>query len=344
MYPGEFVELQATGSTLVRLHERGWGALATLPTQTLQDAGFQGNTLPSRIAVVRDAFAAHDENPRLLKDALMPIGAHSIAVSSDLTKSHERLVVDLYDLLPGGHEYHLKTIGTDLLRYLKGNGLVVRQVPSFLELKKELESSIHKQSSNEVLMVAPTAFVFNDQAAQDNSFMNTNTGEKIQLSVTQQVLREFANLYEVLTENARVKVNLFQHSVTHGTPDAVFPNNWFSTHAAREASGNVGKSTLVYYPMKCPNRQAERREDIKLVLENMGFERIIDMSTEEKSQKYFEGTGVLVLDRVRGVAYVALSERADKQLAEQWVEKVGYKDLVTFTAQTPMEHQYTIQM
>lgn len=40
--------------------------------------------------------------------------------------------------------------------------------------------------------------------------------------------------------------------------------------------------------------------------------------------------GVLVLDRVNGVAYVALSERADKALAESWVSSLGYKDLVTF--------------
>lgn len=40
--------------------------------------------------------------------------------------------------------------------------------------------------------------------------------------------------------------------------------------------------------------------------------------------------GVLVLDRVNGVAYVALSERADTKLAEQWVDTLGYKDLVTF--------------
>lgn len=33
--------------------------------------------------------------------------------------------------------------------------------------------------------------------------------------------------------------------------------------------------------------------------------------------------GVLVLDRVNGVAYVALSERADKELAEQWVRHGG---------------------
>ncbi len=30
-----------------------------------------------------------------------------------------------------------------------------------------------RQSTNEVLMVAPTAFTFNHQAAQDNTFMNS---------------------------------------------------------------------------------------------------------------------------------------------------------------------------
>jgi hypothetical protein len=41
---------------------------------------------------------------------------------------------------------------------------------------------------------------------------------------------------------------------------------------------------------------------------------------------------VLVLDRVNGVAYVALSERADRGLAEAWVHSLGYKDLVTFSS------------
>lgn len=35
-------------------------------------------------------------------------------------------------------------------------------------------------------------------------------------------------------------------------------------------------------------------------------------------------------DRMNGVAYVALSERADVELAKQWVTTMGYKDLVTF--------------
>jgi len=187
-----------------------------------------------------------------------------------------------------------------------------------------------KQSTNEVLMVAPTAFVFNQQAAQDNSFKNSTTGETISNDVTSRVLQEFACLYDVLTEVAGVKVNLFQHSLDHGTPDACFPNNWFSTHPAIEAGGGVGKSTLVYYPMKCPNRQAERRGDIQSVLSRMGYDRVIDMTGDEADGKYFEGTGVLVIDRVGGVAYVALSERAHPDLAARWVEEMGYRDLVTF--------------
>ena len=52
-------------------------------------------------------------------------------------------------------------------------------------------------------MVAPTAFGFNEQTAQDNSFMHasreggsTDAGS----DVTHHVLREFAGLYRELTE------------------------------------------------------------------------------------------------------------------------------------------------
>jgi len=54
-----------------------------------------------------------------------------------------------------------------------------------------------------------------------------------------------------------VRVALFQHALRHGTPDAVFPNNWFTTHPAGEAAGGVQRSTLALYPLKCPNRRAQ---------------------------------------------------------------------------------------
>jgi len=288
-------------------------------------------TLPSsdgasadRIGIVRNAFLPHDGKARSLKEDVRLMGKN-VGVAARVLLENERLLVDEYEV-DGDGSYVLKNVGTDLVRYIMSRGMQVEQVPGVGGLGGPVGG---KQSSREVLMVAPTAFIFNDQAAQDNTFMNTKAGDG-SVNVTEQVLKEFSDLYKVLTEDAGVKVNLFQHSLEHGTPDAVFPNNWFSTHSASEACGGVGKSTLVYYPMKCPNRQAERREDIRSILETSGYERIVDLSGHEKNGKYFEGTGTLVIDRRRGTAFVALSERADKGVAEEWVEKVGYKDLVTF--------------
>ena len=73
------------------------------------------------------------------------------------------------------------------------------------------------------------------------------------------------------------------------------------------------------------SRQKEKREDIKEVLEARGYERVWDMSACEQDGQYFEGTGVLVLDRVNGVAYVNISERAHPDLAQRWATELGYK-------------------
>ena len=61
-----------------------------------------------------------------------------------------------------------------------------------------------RQSTNEVLMVAPTAFGFNAQAAQDNSFMHSSVSSQQAANpgstVTDAVLQEFAGLYRELAE------------------------------------------------------------------------------------------------------------------------------------------------
>lgn len=69
----------------------------------------------------------------------------------------------------------------------------------------------------------------------------------------------------------------------------------------------------------------ERRTDIVEVLKSRGYSRMWDLSGAEKEGHFFEGTGVLVLDRVNGIAYVNLSERADAGLAQQWADRMGYK-------------------
>lgn len=109
------------------------------------------------------------------------------------------------------------------------------------------------------------------------------------------MLREFAGLYRQLT-GAGVRVSLMQHAVSHGTPDACFPNNWFSTHAAREGGGpkSAGERSMVLYPMKCPNRAAERRPDVIGAIQALqGYDRVVDMTPAEKAAapQFFEGTG-----------------------------------------------------
>lgn len=77
-------------------------------------------------------------------------------------------------------------------------------------------------------------------------------------------------------------------------------------------------------------RAAERREDIIACIQQRGYSKTFDMSSSEASSKYLEGTGALVPDRINGIVYVNLSERADEKLAQQWADQLGYKSAVFF--------------
>ncbi|KAG2438611.1 hypothetical protein HXX76_005160 [Chlamydomonas incerta] len=335
----ESVSLGSDAPLLVRLPSRPWGASASLSkAEVLAAAGVK--SAPSRIAVVRDSFASFDQPQRPLAQIVKPLGGSSVAVASALASAaNERAVVDSYKL--AGDSYQLDKSGgvpavaADLLAFLAAHRKRVALVPDVAAAGLAGATPVVgatkgvRQSTNEVLMVAPTAFGFNEQAAQDNSFMHAAAKPGEGSGLTREVLREFAGLHRALTDKG-VQVHLFEHNLSHGTPDACFPNNWFSTHPAGEAAGGVSTSTLVLYPMKCPNRAAERRDDIKRVLATRGYGSVYDMTVHEPAKKYFEGTGVLVIDRVNGVVYVDISERADRSLAEEWTQRMGYKDLVAF--------------
>ena len=331
---GEMIRLGSQVPPLIKLNERPWGALASLSASRLFEAGYSEMALPPKVAVVRDAFMPADEDysTHKLSQFIKALSPSKVAMALEICHPYKRVLVDEYELAGDSKEYRLSTPAIDVHTFMSKHSIQMVHVPSPSSMT-EVPASPHsiKQSTNKVMMVAPTAFGFNDQAAQDNTFMNSSVAGNMPLN--HRVLEEFSMLHRELIEGAGVQVVLFQHSKAHGTPDACFPNNWFSTHAAGEAAGGVNKKTLVFYPMKCPNRQAERREDIIGVLKNhFGYERFVDMSVEENHKRYFEGTGALVLDRVRGTAYVSLSERANAQLAEDWVHQLGYRNLVTFTS------------
>ena len=189
--------------------------------------------------------------------------------------------------------------------------------------------SRRRQSTNAILMVAPSAFESNIQAAADNHFMIGAHRIDSNVAARRRVLAEYAGLVQLLTEVVGLEVHLFDHGSVHGTPDACFPNNWFST---------TQDNHLVLYPMKTPNRRAERRGDIinhvkEQIARRQGDLNVVDLTAEETAapSRILEGTGCLVLDNVNRVAYVSLSERADGDLAAAWGERIGYR-VVTFTA------------
>jgi hypothetical protein len=183
------------------------------------------------------------------------------------------------------------------------------------------------QSAAAVLMVRPARFAFNPQTAPSNLFQhppepNAQSGAPIDLQAL--ALREFDTLAECL-QGAGVTVVVAEDTETPAKPDALYPNNWVSFHR---------DGTVVLYPMLAPNRRSERREEIILRVATAGGFRItrtVDLSYRENEGKYLEGTGSLVLDRVRRVAYANLSPRTDLDVLGEFAQQLDY-ELVTFEA------------
>jgi len=187
--------------------------------------------------------------------------------------------------------------------------------------------NVSHQTTNTVLMVAPVGFLSNAETAVDNHFMKKTASTNATIEL--QALREFSLFHSKLT-SLGVRVVMFCNEAWYKTPDAVFPNNWFSTHSAAQM-GEEG-SMVVFYPMKTESRRKERREYIISELQEV-YDREISFIQWENSDfpHFLESTGVLIMDHKRQIAYVALSQRAYIKIAATWSKRIGYR-LVTFSA------------
>lgn len=168
-----------------------------------------------------------------------------------------------------------------------------------------------KQTTNTILMIRPVAFRMNEQTAVNNYYQKVLDSLSPE-TVNARAQEEFDTMVQKL-RMAGVNVLVVDDTPNKDTPDAIFPNNWVSFHQ---------NADVVLYPMFAPNRREERREDILDMLEEKGFhiENIIDYSEAEQDGVFLEGTGSLLLDRVHGKAYCALSARADEELLIEFCE------------------------
>jgi hypothetical protein len=85
--------------------------------------------------------------------------------------------------------------------------------------------------------------------------------------------------------------------------------------------------------MFAENRRQERRDEVFIRLEEEGFiiDSIVDYTSAEEEDVFLEGTGSVLMDRVNGIAYCALSARADEELFIEFCEDFEYSPVV-FTA------------
>jgi hypothetical protein len=181
----------------------------------------------------------------------------------------------------------------------------------------------HAQSTNSVLMIRPSRFYPNPETAADNAFQRDAPRDpKI---LTLMARKEFDAAVQTLCD-AGVNVHVFEDTAEPEKPDAIFPNNWISTH-------HDGRIAL--FPMYSPLRRRERRQDIVEELrKHYRVAGVIDYSSFEDQGCCLEGTGSLVLDHPNKIAYVSLSNRSNPSVIERFAEDFDYEP-VTFRSIGP---------
>ncbi|OKL40903.1 citrulline utilization hydrolase CtlX [Pontibacter flavimaris] len=183
-----------------------------------------------------------------------------------------------------------------------------------------------RQTTDTILMIEPTSFGYNPDAAETNKFQKQAAG-LTPAEVQARALLEFRQMVRQLQQKG-VEVTVMQDVENSRTPDSIFPNNWFSTHQGGQ---------LVTYPMAPVSRRGERRQDvIDLLFQKYGFSEHVGLEYFEGQPEptFLEGTGSMILDRENSIAYAALSPRTELEPLQEFCDKLNYKP-VAFRAYGP---------
>ena len=185
-----------------------------------------------------------------------------------------------------------------------------------------MSNTLSIQAPKSVVMIRPHQFTPNPQTAADNAFQSAADQNAAQ-AIAKAAYGEVTAAAERLQAQG-VRVHLFEDRGERETPDSVFLNNWFSTHAG----GHVA-----VYPMFALNRRRERRSDIiEMLKAEYRVQDVIDYSGMEQDDLFLEGTGAMVLDHLARVAYTARSKRADPVLLERFSTHFNFEPMLFDTA------------
>lgn len=157
-------------------------------------------------------------------------------------------------------------------------------------------------------MVRPANFGFNAETATNNAFQSNDRGET-PMNIARLARDEFDNMVEKLRSKG-VEIFVIEDTAEPKKPDAIFPNNWISFHKS---------GAVITYPMYAENRRIERRQEIiDQIGKSFAIDRRYTFEHYEEDGMYLEGTGSMLFDRDRNIAYACLSQRTDPQLLDKF--------------------------
>jgi hypothetical protein len=164
-------------------------------------------------------------------------------------------------------------------------------------------------------MIRPVNFAFNNQTAVNNAFQVATNDSGVQ----QKAIKEFDGFVERL-RSKKIDVIVINDTPEPHTPDSIFPNNWISFH---------NNGDVVLYPMFAENRRLERKPNVIGEIKfRFSINNTIDLSAREKHHQYLEGTGSIVLDRDKKIAYACVSPRTDENLFNEFCGVMGYEPVI----------------
>lgn len=171
------------------------------------------------------------------------------------------------------------------------------------------------QTTSRILMVRPARFAFNEETAANNYFQQKSNSD----SVAEKALNEFDAFVNLLRGND-LDVTVIQDTPEPWTPDSIFPNNWFSSHISGE---------LVLYPMFAENRRMERKPEVMdLLTRKLDHRKIIDLTHWEKEEQFLEGTGSMIFDREKRIAYACRSPRTSENVLRDFCARMNFDSVV----------------
>ena len=187
------------------------------------------------------------------------------------------------------------------------------------------------RTTDTVLMVRPYDFGFNEETGLDNEFQQKLKVSEIEINKKANI--EFQNMVDLLRKEGVIVLILEKPDQPYSkAPDAIFPNNWFST----EHDG-----TMLVYPMAAHNRRFEKRPaDAERLLNANGYKirNIINVGHIDETDSFLEGTGSMVIDHAAEIVYAARSNRCNDEQFDNFIRLRFYEEGILFDTKSSTGH------